>query len=302
MAGTTDKTPPPVVVAGYDGSPEARDALVLAKQFAKAQGTGLHVAFVQWDDNPAAERERFERLFSEIRRELGSQEFIRQPVRAASAKEGLHDLAERLSAGLITVGSTRRGPAGRVLIGSVGEELLHGAPCAVAIAPRGYADHEHFGLGLIGVGYDSTAEARLALAEAAALARRVGASVRLIGVVPRVGATGRIGGISPGYEQVVADDLAAELEAARVRLGPAIDAEVVMENGDAAEVLERNGVDLDLLVIGSRGHGVLGRVLLGSVAAKVMRTAPCPVVVTPRGLEIDARFAGSAASAGEGAE
>lgn len=38
----------------------------------------------------------------------------------------------------------------------------------------------------------------------------------------------------------------------------------------------------DLLVIGSRGHyGVARRLLLGSVAARVMRTAACPTLITP---------------------
>lgn len=41
--------------------------------------------------------------------------------------------------------------------------------------------------------------------------------------------------------------------------------------------------DADLLVIGSRGHyGVARRLLLGSVAARVMRTAPCPTLITHR--------------------
>ena len=41
-------------------------------------------------------------------------------------------------AGLIVVGSTGRGRAGRVLTGSTAERLLHGAPCPVALAPHGY--------------------------------------------------------------------------------------------------------------------------------------------------------------------
>ena len=40
---------------------------------------------------------------------------------------------------------------------------------------------------------------------------------------------------------------------------------------------------LDLLVIGSRGYGPLGRTLLGGVSAEMMRTSPGPVLVVPRG-------------------
>ena len=45
----------------------------------------------------------------------------------------------RMDAGLIVVGSTHTGRAGRVLPGSTAERLLHGSPCPVAVAPKGYA-------------------------------------------------------------------------------------------------------------------------------------------------------------------
>ena len=57
--------------------------------------------------------------------------------------------------------------------------------------------------------------------------------------------------------------------------------EAVIEEGDPAAVLARNGVDLDLLVIGSRGYGPVRRTLLGGVSAEVVRTAPCPVSSCP---------------------
>ena len=53
-------------------------------------------------------------------------------------------------------------------------------------------------------------------------------------------------------------------------------------DGDPAEVLAQQGVELDLLVVGSRGYGPLRRALLGGVSGRIIRIAPCPVVVTPR--------------------
>ena len=41
-------------------------------------------------------------------------------------------------------------------------------------------------------------------------------------------------------------------------------------------------IDVDLIILGSRGHSGLKRVLLGSTAERVMRFGPCPVLV-PRG-------------------
>ena len=41
--------------------------------------------------------------------------------------------------------------------------------------------------------------------------------------------------------------------------------------------------DVDVLVCGSRGYGPIRRVLLGGVAARLIRRAAAPVVVVPRG-------------------
>jgi universal stress protein A len=38
-------------------------------------------------------------------------------------------------------------------------------------------------------------------------------------------------------------------------------------------------MDIDLIVIGSFGRSALEKLLLGSVAEKVIRHAPCPVLV-----------------------
>jgi len=36
--------------------------------------------------------------------------------------------------------------------------------------------------------------------------------------------------------------------------------------------------DIDLIVMGTHGRGLVGHVMLGSVAERVVRTAPCPVL------------------------
>jgi len=49
--------------------------------------------------------------------------------------------------------------------------------------------------------------------------------------------------------------------------------------GDAAPVLVEISRGLDLLVLGSRAHSSVRRILLGGVSSDVLHGARCPVVV-----------------------
>jgi nucleotide-binding universal stress UspA family protein len=69
-------------------------------------------------------------------------------------------------------------------------------------------------------------------------------------------------------------------------LGETATGEVVI--GGAANELAYAGNDLDLLVTGSRGYGPARRLMLGSTSARLVREAPCPVLVLARGVETDA--------------
>jgi len=65
--------------------------------------------------------------------------------------------------------------------------------------------------------------------------------------------------------------------------GVAPEAAPVLEQGPPAQALRR-AVDRlapDLVVIGTRGHGALGRLVLGSVAEEALRTLPCDVLAVP---------------------
>lgn len=276
------------IVIGFDGSEESRDALELGGRLARLEGARvIVVACFAYSPTEVGE-EAFESrlaedsgpLFTEARRALEGVDLSTLALGTESPAEALHDVAEDERAEAIVLGSTHRGALGRIMPGSVGERLLDGAPCSVVVAPRGFARGEHFGLGVIGVAYDGSEESRIALGEGKRLATGLDAQLRLIRAVDPASPGDR-----PPGEGAADEGDRRRLERVAASIEGDLDVDTAVVEGGAAAALADQGIELDLLVIGSRGHGPLRRTLLGGVSAEVMRTAPCPVWVTPRGAD-----------------
>lgn len=279
------------IIVGFDGTNQAKDALHLGAAIADVFDAQLIVAsaieygpdpFLEtegYEDYNKIKAEHFEQVFNQARAELGSRDFERRELRNTAA-HGLTDLAEVTKADLIAVGSTHRGPIGRVFAGTVAARLFHGAPCAVMVASRGWSDREHVGLGLIGVGYDGSDESTQALALAEKLAKALDAKIRVITVAPYTGVDAHLGPV-----EVMREVWAESLKEAVDSVSERIETEGVLRQGRPATELALQAVELDLLVVGSRAYGPLRRTLVGSVSGELVRTAPCPVLVVPRGVE-----------------
>src|SRR6476659_7646911 len=102
-------------------------------------------------------------------------------VEHGSVANGLREAALARGTDLIVLGSSGRGLIGRTFAGDDVTGTLRCSPCAIAIAPRGYADKDGE-VAHIGVGYDGSAQAELALEAARALAARNGARLSALGV------------------------------------------------------------------------------------------------------------------------
>jgi nucleotide-binding universal stress UspA family protein len=147
---------------------------------------------------------------------------------------------------------------------------------------------------IIGVAYVDTEEGREALRAAYGLARRVGAKLRVIAVL-RSG-FGMYADIEPSVPAALGRDLEDvegerqlqldhELRTLLATLDGDVPVQIDTFVGDPAETLIAVSANLDLLVCGSRGHGPLRRVVLGSVSGRVTASARCPVIVLPRGVK-----------------
>ena len=297
------------IVVGIDDSAGAQDALAFATRVAEATGASLRlVSAFPYSDVPsrganAAYREYLRSDAKAVldRATLATEAAIAgtEAIPDPSPPRALHEVVERTAAALVVVGSTRRGPAGRVVPGSTGERLLHGSPCAVAIVPRGYAASEP--IQRIGVGYDGSDESQAALTAACEIARRLGASLRAIRVfdATRFGSPALM--TIPGYVTGREDYEARQREGlgeAVAALPADVGAEALFVAGSPGHELAAQCEHLDLLVVGSRGYGPRAAVLLGGVTHTLIRKAACPVLVLPRGARgIDPLFAPAEAAA-----
>jgi len=248
---TMSEEPPiyPRVIVGYVDTARGEDARLLAQRIVERDGGELEVVQVE----------------------------------KGSPADALQALAERGDADLVVLGSTHRAHFGSVAPGSVAERLLHGARCRLVIAPRGYAetDHSEDRLRVAAVGFNGMAESQAALEEAARLAAKFGASLRVIAVATPVAGMSAAAVAQAGAE--AAPDFQAQLNGAVADLPAELRALPVFERGDpVGKLLEAAETGVDLLVLGSRGFGPVMRLLVGSVSSRVIRQAPCPVLVVPR--------------------
>lgn len=269
------------VLVGIDGRQGGRDAMALARQLAATDATFTlaHVC-TPFPGQGAVELLQIELVESkqmlERERELAgieAQLLVRGP---RPVGRGLHELAEKQRVDLLVVGSTRHAVIGRVLMGDDTRAALDGAPCAVGIAPRGYGLVPHE-LERVGVGYDASPESRRALAVAHELAAAHAGTLSAFWVVSLQEV--REDKPIPADWPDAIDEL---IERHAQQLAQLHGVHGVVTYGGPREELAQFGKQLDLLIVGSRGYGPIGRLFHGSVCRYLVGHATCPLLVLPR--------------------
>jgi nucleotide-binding universal stress UspA family protein len=192
--------------------------------------------------------------------------------------------AQRFEADLIIAGSRGHGPLATLLLGSVSAALVDGAPCPVLVARRPSVRRAI-------VAIDGSPAASRALELAVQSHLLDDAEVAVVGVIKPP--TFWYAGVAPAAHLRLAEEqaemheqLAAyhrhHAELADARLGRAgIRSRVVVPAGDPASEILRLGreAETDLIVLGSRGHTGVSRIVLGSVARNVLLHADASVLV-----------------------
>ncbi len=286
------------LIIAYDGSPNSGDALALGRVLAEVLGaTPVVVTVVPVLDHLASTEEAgadtedaANDARAAARDHLKGFEAETRAVVAASPARGLHKIAEDEEPIVLVLGSTHRGPLGRAVIGSVGAALLSGAPCAIVVAPRGYAGREQQGLLRIGVAFNGAEESWPALRAGVSLAERLHASFTIVAAAgpPRYGYGSSYSALSGQPDVDLAHAaMVRTLDEAMEQIPRELPTKRYLPRGDPAKKIAEAASDFDLLILGSRGYGPVRRTLLGGVSAKLMRMAPCAVLVLPRGAGAD---------------
>lgn len=279
------------LLAAADLSERSDRALRRAVSLARQCGCDLLVVHVVDDDQPEAI------VKDEVRR---ASRFLKQRVTALTAEQSVaHQVtvtagdafaeiveqAERFEADLVVMGAHRRRVLGDVLVGTTVERVIRTGrrPVlrAVAKEPSPYR----------------RVVAATDLSDASAEALR---AAHALGLLDRaelavVHAVGPLFRDMMAYAGVEADKIAQESARAgemaqtrlfgwlgALRLGDAAPAIHVREGRPFDVIAEAvRALGCDLLLIGSRGQGLAGRLLLGSVADEVLRKIECDVLAAP---------------------
>jgi nucleotide-binding universal stress UspA family protein len=206
--------------------------------------------------------------------------------------DALYEQGASAGVDLVVMATHGRGPLSRLWLGSVADELVRRLPTPLLLVRPGETapDLAHPpAVRHVLIPLDGSAEAEDILEPALSLGRLMQADYTLLRVVePVIVADARLGGNAASgldlslllalqsgahaYLERVAERLRSSEVLAQTR--------VVTNRWAAGAILEEAGAHaMTLIALATRGRRGLGRLLLGSVADKVLRGAPGPVLL-----------------------
>jgi nucleotide-binding universal stress UspA family protein len=296
------------ILVPLDGSPFSEQALPWAACLAKV--TGAHLELVRVHDPVPAWTIATEGAVAATTVDPSIRDAEEQYLAncAARLEEGGFtgvtrqlldgDVVERIAAhaednafGLVVLATHGRGALSRLWLGSVSDALVRRltVPVLLIRPAEGTAIPPAEQFRKVFVALDGSTESESAIGPALALADPERCEVVLLRVVPPIPIAGEAGmGASLAMDESLTSSLTEQAEtylegvAARVR-SPAVkvSTRVVVEPGVAQAILhEATLADAELVALATHGARGLRRMVLGSVADKVLRGADRPVLLT----------------------
>jgi nucleotide-binding universal stress UspA family protein len=204
-------------------------------------------------------------------------------VMSGLVTDGILAHAKANTADLIVMTTHGRGPLSRAFLGSVADELVRRISTPVLVvrpkevdAAADILDAAHVRQVLIAV--DRSALSEQIVEPALLLGRTTGATITLMHALE----SPRHAVAAAAHEDRAAEEAHAYLETLAQRLrAHSLEVQVRIVRGQhaATAILNESANGYDLVALTTHGHGGIKRLLLGSVADKVVRGAHIPVLV-----------------------
>jgi nucleotide-binding universal stress UspA family protein len=263
------------VIVGYDGSDETLPALRWAAQEAMGSQRPLRVVlawglptmgFSAVSASADLDRIKAEAVLANAVYLLGSEVPGLSVEGELVQDKPAQALVDRSAdAALVVVGHRGKSRVDRLVMGSVASGVVSHSEAPVVVV-RGDAAGQVRRVGPIVVGVDGSPESEDAVRFAMQSAPQHGYEVVAVHA-------GELGGLSGGLLA-----LSPALAVGREQ-NPAVAVREVVEAGNAADLIVAQADDAALVVVGSRGHGGLAGLLLGSVSRAVVEQSDCSVVI-----------------------
>lgn len=280
-------TPFPKILACTDGSPDSAGAISAALQLAQTTGSKIFLLEViyflagyelQSPDTlapPVVNLELMQVQETAVKERLEKQkaEAAKQGITletrtrtSSSAYEGIMEEAGELQPDLIIMG--RHGYTGltRLLMGSTTARVIGHSPCHVLVMPQGVA----LNFERLLIASDGSTYSEAAWEQALALARTMGSALIAVSV-------------AADERDIVGVNLVVQtMEQAAAKQGLALDTMIPVGRPDEGIVKAAEFKEASLIIMGSHGRTGLKRLLMGSVAERVIGDAKCPVLVVKK--------------------
>jgi hypothetical protein len=277
-----------------DGSEFSEGAVREAIKLAKTCSTKLY-AFSVVQTNPEFEAMApavVEKAEAETRKTLdavkerASAEGVDCEIAAMHEEEPYRAIiseAEKINAGMIIMGRRGRKGLARLMMGSNTARVIGHAHCNVLVVPRAAAPRYE----TILVPVDTSVYSERAVSEAINLAGMCGGSLIVMSVL-------QVEGYELDYSSLKQIDKVAQREASEVEEfirkikekaeAEGVKSEGLIMTGKPYEAILQVAEDrkADLIVMGSHGRTGLGKVMMGSVAERVITLSPCAVMVVKK--------------------
>jgi nucleotide-binding universal stress UspA family protein len=287
MPAVSPSAPFAKILVCTDGSPDSEGAITAALQLAQTTGSTIFLLEVLYylagyelqspetltppvvnlELMEAQEAGAKERLAAWKEKATSVGVTLEPRIRiSSSAYEGILEEAGEIQPDLIIMG--RHGYTGlaRLLMGSVTARVIGHSPCNVLVVPQGVT----LSFQRLLIASDGSPYGQAAWTEALSLAQRMASA--LIGV--SVAATD---GDIPGATKVIRT---LELEAEKQ--GISLDTMIPMGRPEEGIVKAAEFKQASLIILGSHGGTGLKRLLMGSVAERVIGHTPCAVLVVKK--------------------